>query len=550
MVEAVGGGRTAGGAGAVRVAVMVLAAMLPAAQLAAEGVEARTDHFRVVTLAPAEAASAAATVLERTRGQLIALGFTLTPSVTEVAVFRDQAEMQVVMPPPSRGFFQQGADASFLGVAWSGGGDPLEALAHELAHQALLPVTGGQPVWLREGLAELLSNLKPAPGGLRLGAPIEHHVSELKRNPPPQWYSPPFRSDSWFYPQSWRLAHWLVVGKAFAGNLAQRIADLRPATPPPGWQPGDQVLSEILPVNTTAEAPAEPKVRALEPWDYEHRLAELMRAMNRAEHVRETLMALRARHPDRPEPCESLGALEMDALHYDAAERWLGEAVRLGSANASTHYRYSLLLMQPGKPAADAARHAQRAVDLDSKRPLYWLARAQAEMQLARWEAARESLEQMRRRTAEPLLVEQVRVELAEVERRREQELRPPLEPKPPERRPAASAQPEPVAASLSSPVAPPPSPALTSWPPPGTLLFSGRLQGVECTGQGKILTLTNRLFLVRVREQPGAPAKLYYAPRNMHSVPCSLKNVRLHVVYRPMADFGPLNGDVVAVLF
>ena len=46
------------------------------------------------------------------------------------------------------------------------------------------------------------------------------------------------------------------------------------------------------------------------------------------------------------------------------------------------------------------------------------------------------------------------------------------------------------------------------------------------------------------------APAKLYYAPRNLRSIPCSLKNVDVNIVYRPLADFGTLNGDLVAMLF
>jgi hypothetical protein len=172
-------------------------------------------------------------------------------------------------------------------------------------------------------------------------------------------------------------------------------------------------------------------------------------------------------------------------------------------------------------------------------------------MQLGRWEMARASLNKMRERTSDPLLVEQVRVELAELERRREQAGRPPLEPKPPERQaPIVVPPPEPPKATASGPVVVPQGRTTDSWPPPGTLMFLGRVQGVECGKQGKILTVTNRFFLIRVRERAGAPAQLYYAPKTMRSIPCSLKNVEVEVVYRPLANFGALNGDVVAVLF
>ena len=76
------------------------------------------------------------------------------------------------------------------------------------------------------------------------------------------------------------------------------------------------------------------------------------------------------------------------------------------SNHAATHYRYSLMLMQPGRSAEEAARHARRAVELDPAQPLYWLARAHSEMQLDRWEAARASLEQVRSRAADPELAD------------------------------------------------------------------------------------------------------------------------------------------------
>lgn len=39
-------------------------------------------------------------------------------------------------------------------------------------------------------------------------------------------------------------------------------------------------------------------------------------------------------------------------------------------------------------------------------------------------------------------------------------------------------------------------------------------------------------------------------APRNLRQIPCTLGNVEVNVVYRPLADFGSLNGDLVALVF
>lgn len=453
-----------------RVAALVFAIVLPAARLGAQGVEARTEHFRVATLGSADTAIAAATALERARARFIEMRLAAPPGVTEVVLFRDVAEMEPFGPPRSAGFFQQGTEAGFIAAAWGGAGrDPSTVLAHELAHEILQSLSFQQPL-AAEAQAVLLSQLALA-------------------------------------------------------------------------SPADKVAGFV--------AGTAPVVRALEPWEWEHRLAELLRAINRGTQAREMLLGLRARFPGWPEPAESLGALEMDAFHYDRAEEWFAEAVRLGSRNANTHYRYSLLLMRPEGSAERAAIHARLAADLDPSQALYWLAKAQAETQVKRWEGARASLAAMRERTSDPVLLDQVRIELAEVDRWQEQERRGPPEPQPPERREMGVARSEPEPNRESATASPSRSTAAArSWPPPGTLMFLGRVQGVEGTEQGKILTLTNRLFLIRVRERRGSPAALYYAPRNMRRIPCTLKNVDVEVVYRPLANFGPLNGDVVAVLF
>lgn len=242
----------------------------------------------------------------------------------------------------------------------------------------------------------------------------------------------------------------------------------------------------------------------------------------------------------------------MDALGYEAAERWLAEAVQLGTSNPATHYRYSLLLMRPGHNVEAAARHARRAVDLDPAQPLYWLVQAQAEMLLERWEAARASLAQMRGRAADPLLLAQAETELGEIDRRREALLRPPRLAEPPEAPIAVAPLPPPEPLPAPKPAAaPPPRPQPPNpYAYPGTLILPGVIRSVECGRDEKILTVGNARLSIRVRERRGQPARLYYAPRGVRQIPCTLKNVEANVVYRPLAGSGPWNGDVVAVVF
>ncbi|MBI3693758.1 MAG: hypothetical protein HY238_02805 [Acidobacteria bacterium] len=270
------------------------------AMLLFTGAEARTPHFRVVTQGPAETAAAAATVLERTRSQFKVLGFHVPPGPTEVVLFRDLEEIRPYAPDQATGFFQQGTDASFIAVAWEREG--LRELAHELAHQAMAWRIGRQPPWLREGLAELLSNLEPVPGGLKIGAPIAMHL----RGPHPD-----------FYARSWLLAHRLVVGSG--GPLPARPEALETPTELPEQVP-QKLPTEVLPLASPLAEPPAPVVRSLDAWEYEHRLAELWRARNLTAQARGALVSLRVRFPGRPEPAESLGAIDMDAFHYDQAE--------------------------------------------------------------------------------------------------------------------------------------------------------------------------------------------------------------------------------------
>jgi tetratricopeptide (TPR) repeat protein len=521
--------RTTGNSGALCGGLLILAL---AQALAGEDIEARTGHFRVI--GPADAAPASAVALERLHHHLGALGFAGPDSRSEVVIFADAADMQPYAPPGRiAGFFQQGADASFLAVAWDPAGEPLRALAHELAHRVLQSRLVGRPEWLQEGLAELLSNLQPVPGGVLLGSPIPSHLEVLRAGRD---------TGAWFYAKSWAAAHRLVVGRSFGGTLAERIDALPHRLE---WNPSVDVPVpvEVLPV-PPFEKP-DVRIRPLEPWERDHQRAELLRARSQFTQARAALTVLRARFPERPEPLESLGALEMDLFRYDEAQTLLARAIDLGAANPYTYYRHSLLLMRSEEAAGEAARHARRAVEIDPSQPMFWLARAHAEMQLLRWNAARESLAQVRARAGDPVLRDQVEVELAELERRREQALRPP-----PVSEPAARVSLAPMAA----PPAPPP-PALRAsepwrWPPVGTVLFIGHVRRVECTAEGKILTVANQRFAIRVRERRGQPAQVHYAPPHLRRIPCSMKNVSVNVVYRPLARFGPLNGDLVALLF
>ena len=153
------------------------------------GVEARTEHVRVVTELEPLLAKAAAVHLERSRSLYVSLGLSprrraATPLTALLYRDAEQMEAQIPIPAPRpaspRGFFQTGADRDYIVLAWDAPGNPFVALAHEQAHQ--LTAGADHPTWFREGLAEYLSRWEVIDGRVHLGGSVPSYLRALDAN--------------------------------------------------------------------------------------------------------------------------------------------------------------------------------------------------------------------------------------------------------------------------------------------------------------------------------------------------------------------------------
>ena len=612
-------------------------------------VEALTPHFRVLSVVEPGRAEAAAAYLETLRDRFESLGFELSqpPSPRiEVILFSTPDQMLRHAPPniqrdgKSAGFFAPGVDRMYMTVAWDAPGGPWVALSHEYVHRVFAGIT--LPLWLSEGLAEYLSRVpiaatSPTPGPADPSMPLPYFAGRLTDNPwlpwPEIWSAERESATAAhpnFRPQSWLLVHLLAsegldltqldpaqVQARLTRRSPEKIEALlraalekplsnRYLNPHDEWRPAPP-LSNSPPRFDPAGAGAPAQPRELAPGELRFVLADLHRETQPPEASRAELEALKREFLNRPEPSESLGALEMDQHNYDLAEQHLADAVKKGSRNPRTHYRYSLMLMRPQpspQQAALAVKHAQLARQLDPAQPVYLLTEAQAHMTAEHWG---ESAAALARLTQYPDWESRTKSEFRELQRRQQQQLNRLQRDALPEpqwpfvagvvhgtpQQPAAT-PPEPASSEGSAWKTPSPdadawvdpaphasktpgrsqqiaaahsglSPPFTRqpvpkplpkagpqprWPPHGTILLYGYISGVECRENEKIVTVKTPRSRIRLREPAGAPAKLYSKPKWIKGLECGLGGLEVNVAYKPSRGSREVRGTLVAVIF
>ena len=305
---------------------------------------ARSAHFEVLTDAGEPLARHAALRLEKLRGALLQL---FPPRIDHerrlVAIVIASGESFEQLVPrrhqePQRvaGFYQGCGewDAIVARLSTERRG-PFASLDHEYAHVVLNRSLPAQPLWVAEGLAELLSDgdlegsealFGAAPPGLEPSSPeaVEPLAKLLlARQDSPEYLGATrgFR----FYPSSWALARWVVARHGLAGLRAfleavasgqdplaafgETLAPLAAAQATLFELPRTSLLRVAQ--GAAAVTPASPQLDQPSRADIEHRLGELL---------------LRAGELARAEPrLERALADEPDSvpLRISLAELWL-----------------------------------------------------------------------------------------------------------------------------------------------------------------------------------------------------------------------------------
>lgn len=542
-----------------------------AAQPAAAAVELRSARFRVAGEADAATIAQAAAHLEATADRLAALGFHLRRPDLPVTVLIFSAQEQLARfqaRAHARAFAATAEDSHFIAIAWNAPGSPWLALAHEYAH--LASDDGQMPPWFREGLADYLSLVRDA--GTVPVTPT--NVIDALRSKPwlgmrdlldAQDGSAPY-SHELFYAQSWLAVSWLAsqpgavprrlesrqvydllaLGGSVAAEIQLRAHMARLALEVP--------VPETLPQLRTDLAPQKLTDDEWQAWQL-----ELLRGMKGNPAAEAELLAFESSRPQSPLIQAALGALAIERGRFDEAEDRLRKASADAEASALTRHRYTLMLLRPtaeapGPRAQTAIGQARRALEIVPDKPEFLRTLAQANIVAGQWSRAAQVLLDLQSKEGWDTVAAE---DFRELLRRRGQHMRAVASPRigppaPPAEASSHIGPPVPPALPefVKTPLAPLRDPHDWPWPPPDTLIYAGRIAGVDCSSGQKRIIMHSPFFRVEFVESRKQPAKLHRPPLKWKTLPCGARGYVVNIAYIPYRGKGKPTGEARAILF
>jgi tetratricopeptide (TPR) repeat protein len=322
----------------------------------------RSPHFEVASDAGAPAAADAARRLERLRdvlGRLLPAPEEADAPIVRVLLLRDAAELAALVPANRgraddvAGFFLTATDGPILAVSLPAGpvetpSERFRTLDHEAVHVHLNASLPAQPVWVAEGLGELLSGGDLAGPEARLAAPSGPAAPAgprplaLRELLAVDWRSPTYRgrsSTGAFYAESAELVRWIVFRH---GLPALRL-----------------FLDAVASGEPAADAFA---ARFGTPEELEPRLAETPPGpLLRVEAGEPTELPLAVSAPSEADVEYRLGDVLLSGGHVPEARRRFEAALRAEAAHAPARAGLAQILLQSGK-WPEARRELQRAL--------------------------------------------------------------------------------------------------------------------------------------------------------------------------------------------
>jgi thioredoxin-like negative regulator of GroEL len=339
-----------------------LAAAVVAVPAAAndEWVRIRSPHFEVLTDAGEAPAREAARRLERLRDVFLDLfpARETTERPITLLILENRGRFSSLVPRARQGrevagFFQGGRERDYAVLHLSPRrARPFAAAEHEYAHLVLNRSLRAQPVWVAEGLAEVLSDAVFEGGEAKLGATVAEHEAVVERGPGLplgqllriRYDSPEYlggRESEMVYAQSWALARWVIhrhdvaglrsfldtlgegrdPSRAFVevfGDLARAEATLREV-------PAGPLFRVTLESRPDAPLAMDRPTRA----DVEQRLGDLVAQGGDSKAARAHLERALKADPEHVAARCTLGDLLMRQGQWDAARRELERALEI-----------------------------------------------------------------------------------------------------------------------------------------------------------------------------------------------------------------------------
>lgn len=294
------------------------------------------------------------------------------------------------------GLFLPGLDRDYLALALDAEGyGSSDVLGHEFAHLLLDRHVEPLPLWLDEGIAELV-----ATGDMRqgLGAPNLAYLALLQQHtwlPLPSLLStgltsPGYRDEALapiFYAEAWALVHYLELADggeqtwrltAFVALLARGVSDTDAAAQAFGdlavlrRRLDDYVRSGRLQGTSLSlplfATPQDPPARRLTAAEVALTLGDFLGHTDSSDEPMK-LLERAGRDGLAAQSLERISLIELRRKQFDAARRHADEALALDSTLVAAHYaRGAAVVAQPMPPAKaiDAAEHdLSEALKLD-----------------------------------------------------------------------------------------------------------------------------------------------------------------------------------------
>lgn len=326
---------------------------------------ARSAHFEVLTDAGQPLARRAAERLERLRTALETL---LPPRAAAerpivALILARAASFEPLVPRRhSRahrvgGFFQGGGESDTIVARLSTEAPgPFAALDHEYAHVVLNRSLPAQPLWVAEGLAELLSDASVDGDAIRLGASRHALAAEARASAEPLAGLLDLRHDSpsylgqgdasGLYARSWALARWVVARsgllglRAFLEAIAEGV-DARVAFEG-SLAPLERAEATLLDVPDAALLRVGVASAATAPWldtptraELEHRLGELLLRGGEPARARAHLERALANAPDHIPSRLALAQVHLSKGEGALARREVARALLVSPGDAA-----------------------------------------------------------------------------------------------------------------------------------------------------------------------------------------------------------------------
>lgn len=354
--------------------------------------EARSEHFRLVTNSSDKQARHILDQFERMRWMFHTLfpKSNVDPVEPIVVIGAKNTKTFQALEPASylaagqlklAGLFMRSYDKNYVLLRLDAEfAHPFASVYHEYTHLQFASASDWMPLWLNEGFAEFIQNTDIRNKDVLLGEPSADDILYLRQNrliPLPVLFkvdknSPYYHEEqkgSVFYSESWALTHMLEVTDREKRThrvddyvqLVSRHADPLEAA---GKAFGDlKKLQEELETYiragsykqfllSSAAAPLDEsayKVRAISEAQADAVRADVLVGVERQPEARALLDSVLKAEPDNVVAHEAMGELEMRAGNRAAARKWYGEAVKLSSDNYFAYFNFANLSLSDGK---------------------------------------------------------------------------------------------------------------------------------------------------------------------------------------------------------